>query len=97
MNASIHQTVYIPIKQKDKINSDYCESKIFYIYNFKSSNFERYFWPLKMLSIYRILIKSKNDKNTITHTHSLISNGIISFYYLKKLFQMFIYSLEIQI
>ena len=27
MNASIHQTVYIPINKKDKINSDYCESK----------------------------------------------------------------------
>lgn len=86
MNASIHQTVYIPINKKDKINSDYCESKnILYTISKAFSNLERYFWPLKMLSIYKDFNKKvKNDKITITHAHSLISNGIISFLLFKK-------------
>lgn len=86
MNSSIHQTVYIPINKKDKITWNYCESiNILYIISKAFSNLERYFWPLKMLSIYMDFNKkTKNDKITITHAHSLISNGIISFFLYKK-------------
>jgi glycosyltransferase involved in cell wall biosynthesis len=86
MNSSIHQTVYIPINKKDKITWNYCESiNILYIISKAFSNLERYFWPLKMLSIYKDFNKkTKNHKITITHAHSLISNGIISFFLYKK-------------
>jgi glycosyltransferase involved in cell wall biosynthesis len=86
MNSSIHQTVYIPINKKDKITWNYCESiNILYIISKAFSNLERYFWPLKMLSIYKDFNKNtKNHNITITHAHSLISNGIISFFLYKK-------------
>lgn len=86
MNSSIHQTVYIPINKRDKINRDYFESKnILYVISKAFSNLERYFWPLKMISIYKDFNKKiKNNKITITHAHSLISNGIISFSLFKK-------------
>jgi glycosyltransferase involved in cell wall biosynthesis len=86
INSSIHQIVYIPINKRDKINRDYCESEnILYIISKAFSNVERYFWPLKMISIYMDFNKKvKNNKITVTHAHSLISNGIISFFLFKK-------------
>lgn len=80
-NSSMVQTIYIPLNKRDAINCNLKDQKsLKFIFSKAFSNFERYFWPLKMLAIYRDFNKKISfNKRTITHAHSLISNGFISY------------------
>src|SRR5690554_3751640 len=75
------QNIFVPVNVKDKLSAAKDESvpnahvEVIHCFN----NFERQFWPIKMIKIWKSykIFKLKND-DEITHAHTLIVNGLIA-------------------
>jgi glycosyltransferase involved in cell wall biosynthesis len=83
--GEINQWVYVPLKKEEKATEfpavDRVKLWITPIY----TNIQRKLWPLKMWTLYADFLKKiKNLKIDITHAHSLISNGLLSYWLYKK-------------
>src|SRR5690554_2457730 len=85
-DRSYRQWVFVALNKNDNSFKTYPEtdSVQFWITPIFST-FQRYIWPLKIGATYKIFLdKIKRFRPDITHSHSVISNGILSYMYFKK-------------
>ncbi|MGN6605324.1 MAG: glycosyltransferase family 4 protein [Ginsengibacter sp.] len=77
----VKQTVYVPVRSKDRINKNKNESlqKVEYAYSFVLRPFHRLLFHLKIRTVYRDLLKKVNvDKINKVHAHFLFSDGAVA-------------------
>lgn len=85
-DKAYRQWIFVPLNKNITSSKAYPESaNINFWITPIFSTFQRYIWPLKIRTTYRIFLdRIKPLRPDITHSHSLISNGIISYMYYKK-------------
>lgn len=85
-NQSFNQWIYVALNKNEKVKKGYPVIKnVEFLISPIFSTFQRYVWPLKIITTYKDFLKKTNALNfDVTHSHSLISNGILSFMYFKK-------------
>lgn len=86
-DSDIKQIVYVPLMGKGKSDIIHEEERTELVLSNCFNKYTRFIWPAKIWQIYTdFKFKLRNREINVTHSHSLISNGIISYliYKLKK-------------